>query len=234
MQIIKTKSAGFTLMELSVAIAIFLILAGMIIVNLQYGNQKNRLKDSATELVQNIRLMQNYASSGKVIKICKGGNEAGQQCKGDSDCADGNGTCGLVPSGGFGIKFLQEIGCVNKYTLYYDLDGCKHYIASSDLVEKEVTLPDSICIDKLEVTNAEQPPASVDLVFQPPLATAYINVRCENCYVLPCGDCSSGTCESGGRLASDGDELKITVKHDKINQSKIITVNRLSGKVSIE
>lgn len=241
---IKSKLAGFTLMELSVAIAIFGILAGLIIVNLQYGNQANRLKEAANELAQNIRMMQNYAISGKTILVCDGGSNDGKPCQDVSQCpGTPNGTCNkyAVPKGGFGIK-LNRAFEVTKYTLFADVNGCKRYDSVEALPAGIIELSENkdIKIVALKIDD-DATNVSVDLVFQPPLPTTFLNAGCANCYPSdPCG-CNAGICGGGGSLLTqktisgvEGKELAITLWHEKINKSKTVRVNRISGKVSVD
>jgi len=236
----KSNLSGFTLMELSVAIAIFMILAGLVIVNLRYGNQVTKLKNAATELAQNIRLIQSYASSGKTFKIC---SDNSNPCERDSDCEPA--TCGeeAVPKGGFGLKFIDEPAEVNHYTLFIDPKGCKRF-SMTGLTVSTINLPQDIVISELYLDDQITGFTAVDLLFQAPTAKAFLNAKCTNCIGVAAEYCvcdaDDGLCPGGGVFinqeinSTEAKELKITLKNSAINKMRNIIVNRVSGKVSVE
>lgn len=242
-KLIKQNFLGFTLVELSVAIAIFMILAGLVMVNLQYGNRANRLKEAANELAQNIRMVQSNAISGKTVLVCNGGDNTDKPCSSDGDCTpiDPSNTCSkyLVPKGGYGIKFLDELQNQTKfYTFFIDVDGCKRYDdnGKEQMVNGVIDLSQDkdIAIDELKIDGGTTDITTAELVFQPPLPTVFLNANCQNCSPSPCEPCDRAICTHGGSLVSQGDELEIVLRHEIINKTKSVKVNRISGKVSVE
>ena len=139
---------GFTLIEVIVSIGIFAMLTTLVYANFRQGEKQEELNQSALELADNLRRVQNLGMSGQVTKFCHDGNYRLQRCQTDSDCVIGEPTGGEcaygVPKGGYGV-YMGSHGVVedcppdcplSSYSLFIDLDGTLKY--DTDLVEDDL------------------------------------------------------------------------------------------------
>jgi len=112
-------------MELSVTIAIFGILAGIVVINYQRSGRSEQLRDVSLQVVSRIREAQNRTITGSTIPVCynQTSNVYSRSCSGPTDTCDGDAgfTCvNVVPPGGYGIYFYSEVGVRNKYMQFAD------------------------------------------------------------------------------------------------------------------
>lgn len=132
------KTAGFTLMEMIVAVGIFALITGLVLANFRQGQKEEDLKRGALEMVSNIRKVQTLGMSGQIVNVCVGGNNNGQRCDSDADCGSPSTCESIVPEGGFGISIKpvrgsdtqifcnepsSDIECPTTYTLFADLNN---------------------------------------------------------------------------------------------------------------
>lgn len=234
---IKNNNRGFTLAELLVVMAIFGVIVAIVIVNFQYGNKNADLKDAAMELIQNIRTLQSWASSGKEVLVCDeaSGAEANKPCNDDNDCGGEVNSCSkkLVPRGGYGIK-IQDEDEVTFYKLFIDVDECKlcgnvqaDFCDKETMTDGKVSLQKNVEIDEILIDESNSFIAA-HLVFQPPTGKIYLNAYCSN--EQTCA--STGICPSGGTLKSY-DKLEIILKHTQTNKTQKIEVSTISGKIGL-
>ena len=103
----KIKSAstnkGFTLLELTVVIAIIILLSGIVLTNYRVGEREYALLRSAYKLAQDLRQVEKMAMASETLPSSFGGG---------------------FPKGGYGIFFQNNS---NSYILFADCDGDKEY-----------------------------------------------------------------------------------------------------------
>jgi|GEM_PF-5255967 len=117
---------AFTLIEILTVIAIFALLSGIILANLQRGKQTQVLREASQKFVDDIRQMQNQTSVGTSLNVCKrdkgvtNQNEYLESCTTIGEtCSTTGFTCSRVfPPGGYGIFFDHKK--TGQYTLYAD------------------------------------------------------------------------------------------------------------------
>lgn len=209
------KILGFTLIELIIAMGIFALLLGLSLANFRRGQKMDDLKQATEEMVSNIRQVQNLGMSGKIIKVCEGGDNAGDLCDDNSQC--NNGECKpTVPEGGYGIYLTSEIGSSTNYKLYADMGP------NPDMVydpEEDVILPGPAIFNlppRVQIYKLSKECVfhcwsldELDIVFQPPKPTPWANREQEQ-------------------------EVNIFLKHDEFDFCQRIVVNGVSGQVSEE
>jgi prepilin-type N-terminal cleavage/methylation domain-containing protein len=110
------SGAGFTLAELLIVIALIGVMTTIVIVNFRRGNYSNDLRLAGTELLQNLRLAQQYTIGGSSILFCSD-NSVTCPTEG-ADCTTNSAKCKSgVPQGGYGIR----INSSSLYTLFGDV-----------------------------------------------------------------------------------------------------------------
>jgi len=95
---------GFTLIEITVVVAIIIILASIFIANYREGEKQFALQRSAHQLAQDLRGVQEMAMAGQEFD-------------------------NFFPAGGYGIYFEEGL---NSYILFADCDGDGKYDESGD------------------------------------------------------------------------------------------------------
>ena len=221
---------GFTLTELLVVMAIFGLLLLLVVINFQYGNKNADLRDSATELIQNIRMLQSWASSGKEIRVCGNGIDENKPCDLNENC-DGDCDQYLIPTGGYGIKLL-DTEAVKSYQLFIDVDGCERCDDGEELVNGIISLKGNVIIKELAIDGTTSF-VKADLIFQPPTSKIYLNANCidENSNQVQCIE--GGICIGNATLENEGKVLTITLEHEETGNRQEIEVNAISGKIGL-
>jgi len=109
----KIKSAstnkGFTLLELTVVIAIIILLSGIVLTNYRVGEREYALLRSAYKLAQDLRQVEKMATASETLP---------------SAIFPSDKDNGGFPKGGYGIFFQNNS---NSYILFADCDGDKEY-----------------------------------------------------------------------------------------------------------
>lgn len=167
---------GFTIIELLVAISIFIVITGLVVANFRRGARSDELKIAAAGLASTLRKAQTMALAGEAIG-------------------------GVVPAGGYGVYVTMDTP--NRYIIFADNDGNKIYGVGEELAGGINFLPSNIAVDQVS-------PVSASVVFKPPKPTIYIN---------------GGTSENSAT---------ITLKDSISDQTRKVTVNRISGQISVE
>jgi prepilin-type N-terminal cleavage/methylation domain-containing protein len=167
---------GFTIIELLVAISIFIVVTGLVVANFRRGARSDELKIAAAGLANTLRRAQTMALAGETIN-------------------------GALPLGGYGVYVTLDTP--NRYIIFADRNNDKIYGVGEELAGGINFLPPSIAINQVS-------PVSVSVVFKPPKPTIYID---------------GGTSEN---------LVMITLKDSISGQTRKVTVNRISGQISME
>lgn len=145
-----TKKRGFTLVELIVAVAIFGLLAAMVVANFRQGEKSDDLRSAAAALVSVLRQAQSLAQIGSQ-----------------------NVPATMINTGRFGVHFdLNQSG---QYVLFLDYAGVGgpdgQYQSEEALPGSLYNLPAGIVLDSLTPATDDV----LDIVFAPPRPVAYFN-----------------------------------------------------------
>ncbi len=144
----KKSKPGFTLVDLLVAIAIFVILTSLTIANFVTGKRRDALRQSGIVLTSLLQEAQTAALSGMTINS-------------------------LTPTGGYGIHFDQNLP---KQVIYFaDMNGNQIYDQATDLMVagQAENLADDVIIASLKV--GEDNLSLADFVFKAPEGNRYLN-----------------------------------------------------------
>lgn len=143
----KAKS-GFTIVDLLVAISIFVILTSLTIANFVTGKRRDALRQSGIVLVSLLQEAQTAALSGMTIN-------------------------GLTPTGGYGLHFDSAIP--NQVIYFADTNGNEMYDQDTDLIVNGQSdkLADDVVINSLMV--GEDTLLMADFVFKAPEGNRYLN-----------------------------------------------------------
>lgn len=116
---------GFTIIELLVAMSIFVIITAMVVANFRAGSRSDELRIAAETLVSNLRKAQNMALAGQLKD-------------------------GISPLGGYGVYF--KLAESDRYIIFADLDGELDYDMGEALADGTVILPRDVRIDGIQPT----------------------------------------------------------------------------------
>ncbi len=188
------RPGGFTLIELSVVIAIMGILLAFVLANLQKGQRNTQLRMSAQQLVDDIRSAQNMTLVGTTIPVCRYVDPTdANTIKYKEDCSQVGASCtdnaytctSIVPPGGFGIYFNKDQQ--DRYTIFGDYGKATRvnslnnvyksnpviYSTEADSVVRIVPLPPNVNIDMIKITSQFDPPTGVTCILNGSSKTFY-------------------------------------------------------------
>lgn len=150
------STKGFTLLELTVVIAIIILLSGIVLTNYRVGEREYALLRSAHKLAQDLRQVEKMAMASETLPSSSGG---------------------WFPQGGYGIYFNQQEN-PNSYTLFADCNNNQNLDTVYTCIEnsapeeiKELFLEEKIKISNLELfseTFGTIPVSSFSVTFFPP------------------------------------------------------------------
>ena len=145
----KTSQKGFTLIELLTSIAVVIILTGIVFANYRSGERQYALQRSAHKLAQDIRRIQEMATSTREFN-----------CGGSL----------IIPPGGYGVFFPSLSSAKNYYILFADCNGDFDYDSPGEMVGKQD-------LEKGITLSAYMPSVNQEawVVFTPPDPTTAFN-----------------------------------------------------------
>lgn len=214
-------------METIVAMGIFVILLTLVFANFRQGEKQVELSQSALELADNLRKVQNLGMSGQVTKYCQAGTENEFiRCQEDSKCGSPSKLkdCDYnVPKGGYGIHLAKK---ENNYTLFVDLSGDLAYDISG--IEDDVLpgggnypLKGKVKVSDYQLHCAFQVPWDCIQIEDQPLDVLFMPPR-------------SIPWASFGQNVYEEEKVYILLEHTEINKCAKVSVNGFSGDVSTE
>ena len=212
-------NTGLTLVELLIVMFIMGVLTVVVIVNFRHGTYMNDLKQASTELLQNLRLAQQYTIGGNSINYCRAGSSINEYgiCIDDASCGGAVDSChNGVPLGGYAIN----VASTENYQLFGDTDE-NEILSSPDyrVIEKNIFLK-GIHLNRYKFGtdsgSGTQPSAENFIVvrFSPPEGTVHFY-------------------EGASGAESTEATLTLLLKSDYLtNNCREVTINRVSGQVS--
>ncbi len=116
---------GFTIIELVVAMGIFVVITSIVVANFRAGSRSDELRIAAEAMVSNLRKVQNMALAGQLTE-------------------------GVNPPGGYGVYF--KLADSDRYITFADLDGELDYDFGEALADGTIILPRDVRIIEVEPT----------------------------------------------------------------------------------
>ncbi|MFH1112195.1 MAG: type II secretion system protein [Patescibacteria group bacterium] len=154
----ENKKNGFTIMELLISIAIFLIITAMVIVNFRSGQYRDELIGGAEAIETTIREMQTKTNAGETVKCDPLQLEPS------------------APPDGYGV-YITDVpliiafaDCAYVHSARYTYDSTN---PTEDLVLKNVTLPANVSIESMSEGGASV--STLNIVFSPTSEVVKIN-----------------------------------------------------------
>ena len=138
------QNRGFTLLELTVVIAIIILLSGLVLTNYRVGEREYALLRSAQKLAQDLRTIEKMATASETLPAKCGGE---------------------FPAGGYGIYFVTAS---SSYILFADCDGNGEYDLGPEKIE-EISLE-----SKIKIFALSSDPSPLNITFFPPDPTIII------------------------------------------------------------
>ncbi len=205
------KHSGFTLTEALVSVSILAILGTISIFDLRASRRVDELNTAARYLAADLRSLQARALTAKNIKTCLDGGNVKIVCENSSaSCA---GACTPEPPAAIGVSFAQN---ASTFSLYAKLDSASTDWTNTSAVETveihsfRLNGAPNVIIDNLDNTFL---PGRADISFMRQSGSTRLNA-CVACL------------EPGS--------ISIRLKHTESNATRIVKVNGITGRISIE
>lgn len=167
MKIIYKKNIAFTLIELLISMAIFIILFSVTIANFRSSKRGDDFKLQTFDIEDSIRAVQNMSLTGEQID-------------------------GTLPGNGYGINFNISN---NSYTIYGDRSDNffvgifdeKDSINSTSVINNIMYIDDIFCysVEKGDYISLSDLGENLDILFYPPRASVVVNNNSDytKCYI---------------------------------------------------
>ena len=110
----------------------------------------------------------------------------------------------------FGIHFEECVSGSCNYILFYDINDDKFYTSGEEYLQGSYSILQGIFIDDNNLKIGSASVNELNIVFEAPLGVVYFN-----------------------NLTNE-DQVRIILKHDKSTSQKIISVDRISGRINIQ
>ena len=207
-------SSGFTLIELLISVFIISLISIAAVVNLSASRRTDQLNNAARLVAADLRSLQSRALSGQNIKSCPDKDSKQVVCENDTSACSNPMTCSPLPPLGVGVHFDVKQG--TSYDLFADVDASskndwKKTDASEIFQTRDLAAngAPNVTIDDLIVNNASQ--LSTDVAFQ----------------------------RQNGLMGIDATfdkpmTVRIKLRHLQSNDVKFVSVNSVTGRISIE
>lgn len=203
--------AGFTLVEMLISLSIFAVITAFATANFNAGRQGDELRFASQLVASSIRRAQTAATAGQTALFCKGGSRPLLSCISgeDSECGVGGSCVREVPLG-YGVHLSTDVGSERKVLFFADADGDRRWDAGEEIRSDNVS-PGAFVSTTETCIGSNCTSSVLDIVFVPPKPTTYFN---------------------DGAVA--GAVATITLSHRQTGTAKTVTVNRISGQVSVD
>ncbi|MEA3249678.1 MAG: prepilin-type N-terminal cleavage/methylation domain-containing protein [Patescibacteria group bacterium] len=202
----KRGQRGFTLIEMLISLSIFAVITAMAVANFRAGAQGDELRVSARLVASTVRRAQTQAVAGYSIFFCHGGADEGKVCPSGNDSECGGGVCTKDIPDAWGVRISTLSGENRELIVFADTNGSKRY-ESGEAVRFDA-ISSGPFVNILSVTPND---ANVlDIIFEPPKPKMYFNDSIVN------------------GIAT------IVLEHQHTGTQQSVTVNRISGLVSVE
>ncbi|MBU0625858.1 prepilin-type N-terminal cleavage/methylation domain-containing protein [Patescibacteria group bacterium] len=197
---------GFTLVEMLISLSIFAVVTAFAMANFKAGQQGDELRLSARITASLIQRARTQTVSGYAIYYCHGGALAGQLCPTGNDAECGDGVCQRDIPPAYGINISAAVEENREVRIFADINGNEKYDVGEALRSDSVSPGPFVFINSVAPVQLN----ALDIIFTPPKPITSFN----------------GSIVDG--LAT------IILQHANTGRQTTITVNRISGLVSID
>ncbi|MCW1892355.1 MAG: prepilin-type N-terminal cleavage/methylation domain-containing protein [Candidatus Uhrbacteria bacterium] len=214
------QKRGFTLAELLVSLGILMLISLAVVQNVAQSRQTQELRSSANLVASGLRDLQAQALAARSLKACLVGT-VNVSCD-LSSAACGGSPCNLTLSPeAFGMTLITS---TSSFTTFADISSVtgnrREDLAGRELIERSIfpqvrpgmnaVVIDSLLADSVSV-------ASSTLTFERQSGSMRINA-----------------CLAGGCTPAEANVLQITLRHLQTQKTKVVLVNAITGRISVE
>jgi prepilin-type N-terminal cleavage/methylation domain-containing protein len=195
---------GFTLIEVLISLAIFAVITGFALANFRLGGQGEELRLAAENLASAVRRAQTQAIAGQTVFAC---DATRTLCDPADAAACPAGVCSAIVPRGFGVRVAIGEGRDRSIIQFADIDGDKDLDAGEVTSRESVSLTPQVAVSALSVSFD----GALDIVFVPPRPRTHF---------------------SADRFPDT--VAAITLRQSATGATRTVTVNRISGQISVE
>jgi prepilin-type N-terminal cleavage/methylation domain-containing protein len=210
---------GFTLVELMISVAILTLISTATVYSLRATRQKEELRTAARILSGDIRNVQAMALAarnvltcdiaGGVKRVCEISNPSQAACVSE---------CEQAPPSRYGIEYDKDgVG----YTLFADIGGADWRLTSDlEIISQHQLNP--LGNARVAISNIQTELGDADK------ATIAVGRQNGTMRIDACDDVGLPDC-----VPTEPQDLKITLKHQQTDETAVIEVNAITGRVSV-
>lgn len=199
-------SHGFTLVEMLISLAIFAVITAMAVANFRAGEQGDELRVSARLVASTVRRAQTQSVAGSSVFFCHGGADEGKMCLTGEDTECNGGLCTMDIPDSWGVHISTLGGENRELIVFADTNDNRRY-DTGEAVRFESISPGPF-VNVASVTPNDA--GVIDIIFTPPKPKTYFNDS-----------------------IIDG-IATVVLEHQHTGTQMSVTVNRISGLVSVE
>ncbi len=205
------KRDGFTLIEVMVSVTIMGIIATIAFFSLTTSQRTDQLNTAARVVEADLRSAQSRALTAENIKTCTDNIGLKKSCEISTvGCTD---ACVPAPPAGIGIRFVPG---KDRYTTFAEVEPSTNDWRYSGTREDVFTRVLAAAGAPNVIVSAVSGSSTADIAFK----------RQNGSMVIDGCDLSQGTCTPVS--------LTITLKHTKLNVTRTVSVNAITGRISIQ
>ena len=213
-----TTHSGFTLVELLISVAILTMISTATVFSLRSSQQREELQPAVRLLAGDIKNIQARALAGENVLTCTGTSSFNKVCEQENPSPEVcSSSCVPTPPPRFGIRLVAG---QTSYTLYADVEAQDARLTSArETIVRRNLNPlgtDRVEISKVQTENGIADPNDVTVDRQ--------NGKMR---LNACGSPGFPSC-----APSEPQTMTITLRHRVSNQTTLIELNALTGRVS--
>jgi Tfp pilus assembly protein FimT len=197
---------GFTIIDMLVSLTIFAVVTGFLMANFRSGRTADELRIGAQNIGSAFREAQTMAMTGRTVAVCRGGSSNLKVCTLGVATTCPSGTCANEVPRGYGLKLSVATGEASQTVIYADINGNRAFDAGETLKSSALSTTSRVSVKALTPVSA----GLLEVVFEPPKPTVFFN---------------GGTATT---LAT------VQVQHATSGATRNVTINRVSGQVSLD
>lgn len=214
------RKNGFTIAELMVSVGILIIISISVAGDISRTRYQEELNSSARIVISFLRDLQSRALSAASVKACTPSAGITAVCE-SSMAMCGSASCNQVISPGvFGATFISGS---SQFTTFADINGTSNY--REDLTGYERLQTNAMARSNPSAANVSITNLSADSVTVTSSTVTFDRQR---------GSMRINACLSGSCTPAEAIVLTITLTHSRTNKTKVIYLNSVTGKISIQ
>lgn len=211
---------GFTLAELLVSLGILMIISLAVVQNVALTRQQQEIRSSANLVASGLRDLQAQALAARSVKVCLVGT-TNVSCEWNAGSCGGS-ACNLTLSPeALGMTLITT---TSSFTTFADISSVtgnrREDLSGRELITRTIfpqvrSGVNAVVIDSLVADGVSV--ASSTLTFERQSGSMRINA-----------------CLAGGCVPAEANILQITLRHLQTQKTRIILVNAITGRISVE